>query len=197
MSLYQNHTDRDLLLLLQQNDSNAFAELYDRHAPKVRSIAYSKTNSIDGAQEIVQETFMRLWERRSSLVIDNLPNYLAIAVKYQVINYVKKKVTVEKHNEFYRTFAKISAEETLQAVELKNLYEELEKGISRLPEKTQVVFRLNRLEHKSIAEISEKLNLSQKAIKYHITRSLKELKFYLREFIISISVILILLVESH
>jgi RNA polymerase sigma-70 factor (ECF subfamily) len=192
LSLSQNHTDNELLLLLKQNDEHAFAELYDRHAPKVRSIAYSKTNSIEGAQEIVQETFMRLWERRSSLVIDNLPNYLAVAVKYQVINYIKKQVSVEKHNEFYRTFAKVSAEETLQAVELMNLYDELEKGISRLPKKTQVVFKLNRLEHKSIAEISEKLNLSQKAIKYHITRSLKELKFYLREFIISSSAILVL-----
>ena len=192
MSLYQNHTDSELLLLLKQNDEHAFEELYDRHAPKVRSIAYSKTNSKEGAQEIVQETFMRLWERRSSLVIDNLPNYLAVAVKYQVINYIKKQISVEKHHEFYRTFTKVSAEETLQAVELKNLYDELEKGISRLPKKTQVVFKLNRLEHKSIAEISEKLNLSQKAIKYHITRSLKELKFYLREFIISSSAILVL-----
>jgi len=70
-------------------------------------------------------------------------------------------------------------------VEFSNLHDELEKGIRLLPKKTQVVFKLNRLEHKSIAEIAIELNLSQKAIKYHITRSLKELKYHLREFLFS------------
>ena len=182
---YTHHTDHKLLSLLKQDNEDAFAELYDRHAPKVRSIAYAKTNSIEGAQEIVQETFLRLWERRSILDIDVLPNYLAVAVKYQVINYIKKQVSVNKYADYYKSFVKASSEETMQAVEFSNLHDELEKGIRLLPKKTQVVFKLNRLEHKSIAEIAIELNLSQKAIKYHITRSLKELKYHLREFLFS------------
>ena len=120
------------------------------------------------------------------LQIDNPPNYLAITVKYQVINFIKKQLRVRKHAEYYKTFAKVINEETWQDVELANLYEAIEKGVRTLPEKTQIIFKMSRLEHKSIAEIAEQLNLSQKAIKYHITRSLKELRFHLREFILCI-----------
>lgn len=179
---------------MKQTDETAFAELYSRYAAKVRTIAYAKTNSIEGAQEIVQETFLRLWERRSGLFIDTLPNYLAVAVKYQVINYIKKQVCASKYADYHRSFGKMSSEETLQAVELSNLYDELEKGIRLLPQKTQAVFKLNRLEHKSIAEIATELNLSQKAIKYHITRSLKELKYHLKEFIFSSITVAVLFV---
>lgn len=185
MSPLNNHTDAHLLLLLKQSDEAAFAQIYNRHAPKVRSIAYSKLNSIEGAQEIVQETFMNLWERRYSLNIESLSTYLAVAVKYQVINYIKKQVVIRKHCDYYRSFAKIIGEETSNDVELMNLYEALDAGVKKLPAKTQAVFKLSRLEHKSISEIAIELNLSQKAIKYLITRSLKELRFHLKEFIIS------------
>jgi RNA polymerase sigma-70 factor (ECF subfamily) len=159
----------------------------------VRSIAYSKTNSVEGAREIVQEIFMSLWERRSALKVDTLPNYLTVAVKYQVINYIKKQVLDTKYITYYKSFAKVSGEETLHVVEYKNLTDALEHSVQRLPKKTQVVFKLNRLEGKSIAEIATELKLSEKAIKYHITRSLKELRFYLKEFMFSCSMILMLL----
>jgi RNA polymerase sigma-70 factor (ECF subfamily) len=180
------------LLLLKQSDEAAFAQIYNRHAPKVRSIAYSKLNSIEGAQEIVQETFMNLWERRYSLNIESLSNYLAVSVKYQVINYIKKQVVIRKHSDYYRSFAKVIGEETSNDVELMNLYEALDAGVKKLPAKTQAVFKLSRLEHKSISEIAIELNLSQKAIKYHITRSLKELRFHLKEFIIPATFVLAL-----
>jgi RNA polymerase sigma-70 factor (ECF subfamily) len=181
-----NHTDEVLLARLREHDESAFAELYNRHAPVVRAIAYSKLNSTEGAQEIVQETFMDLWERRETLAIDSLPNYLAVAVRYQVINYIKKQVTVKKYHDYYKTFQKIADEETLHSIEVTTLHEALNKGLSQLPEKTQIIFRLSRFENKSIAEIAGELKLSQQAIKYHITRSLKELKLHLRDFVLSV-----------
>lgn len=193
MSSLKDHTDVDLLLLLTQNDDGAFSELYNRYAPMVRSIAFSKTNSIEGAQEIVQEIFLSMWERRASLKVDTLSNYLIVAVKYQVINYIKRQLRDNKYATYYKTFVKVSGEETLRVVEYKNLTDALEHGVQRLPKKTQVVFKLNRLEGKSIAEIADELKLSEKAIKYHITRSLKELKFYLKEFMISSSILMMLL----
>jgi RNA polymerase sigma-70 factor (ECF subfamily) len=59
----------------------------------------------------------------------------------------------------------------------------LEEGVKELPEKTQEVFRLSRVEGHSVAEIAKRLNLSEKAIEYHITRSRKELRLYLKDFL--------------
>lgn len=181
------------MLRLKEGNEAAFQELYNRYAPTVRAVAYSKLNSVEAAKEIVQEIFMDLWERRSHLNIESLPKYLTVAVKYQVINHFKKQITIKKHAHYYKTFERIVGEETLQEVEFESLQEALEKGMSRLPPKTQTIFKLSRVEHKSIAEIADELNLSQQAIKYHITQSLKELRLHLKDFIVSVGILVALL----
>ena len=187
MSPFKDHTDQQLLASIKLDDDNAFVELYNRHSRKVRALAFSKVNSLEATQEIVQDIFSDIWERRHSLDIQAVPNYLSIAVKYRVINLVKSQVSFRKHSNLYKAFVKLSEEETLETVQFHDLSEALEESVQKLPEKTQLVFRLNRLEGKSIPEIATKLNLSEKAIRYHISRSLKELRFHLKEFLISLS----------
>ena len=190
MGRLKNYTDQDLLALIRKDDNEAFAELYSRYSPKVRALAFSKLNSIEATQEIVQEIFSGIWERRESLYIEAVPNYLAVAVRYRAINYIKGQLAFRKYSNLYKSFVKVSEEETLETVQFHNLTEAIEESVEKLPEKTQLVFRLNRMEGKSIAEIAIKLKLSEKAIKYHISRSIKELRFHLKEFLISLTMIL-------
>lgn len=191
MNYYKHYTDHELLALIKGDDDLAFAELYNRYSKKIRALAFSKVNSLEATQEIVQDIFSDVWERRHSLNIQTVPNYLSVAVKYRVINYIKSTVSFRKHSNFYKAFIKVSEEETLKTVQFNDLSTALEVGVQKLPEKTKLVFRLNRLEGKSIAEIAIKLNLSEKAIRYHISRSLKELRFHLKEFLISVTVFFI------
>jgi RNA polymerase sigma-70 factor (ECF subfamily) len=160
----KNYTDQELLTLIRKDDDEAFAELYNRYATKVRSLAFSKVNSIEATQEIVQEIFSGIWERRESLHIEAVPNYLAVAVKYRAINYIKSQLAFRKYSNLYKAFVKVSEEETLETVQFHNLTEAIEETVQKLPEKTQLVFRLNRMEGKSIAEIAIKLKLSEKAL---------------------------------
>ena len=74
-------------------------------------------------------------------------------------------------------------------IEYNDLARALEEKVKVLPEKTQEVFRLNRLEGRSVSEIANQLNLSEKAIEYHITRSRKELKLLLKDFLVLICVV--------
>lgn len=185
-----NHTDQFLLSLLKEGNELAFSELYRRYAPRLIAMAYAKLNSKDAAKEIVQETFMDLWTRRSTLQIDLLPNYLSVAVKYKVLSYIRNQSTAERHYFYYKAFIKISDEQTANDVNFHALKNAIEEGIKKLPDKTQTVFRMSRLEHLSIAEIASVLKLSEKAIKYHITRSLKELRLHLKEYILLLSIFL-------
>ncbi len=57
------------------------------------------------------------------------------------------------------------------------------KAIHQLPEKTQIIFNLSRSENYTIKQISESMHLSEKAVEYHITKSLTQLRFYLKEII--------------
>lgn len=63
------------------------------------------------------------------------------------------------------------------------LSQAIEKAIATLPEKTRQVFRLSRFDHLSIREIATNLNISEKAVEYHITQSLKTLRFYLKDYL--------------
>jgi len=178
----RRHTDEELLSLMAQNDEGAFIELYNRYAGKARALAFSKVNSRDIASEIVQNIFTNLWERRGVLKVNVFSHYLSVAVRYQVINHIKTQISHNNHKVFYKAFVKVSEEDTLEVVQFNDLSEALEEGVQKLPEKTQIVFRLSRLEGKSISEIALMLNLSEKAIKYHISRSLKELRLHLKDY---------------
>lgn len=183
MKVFHFYTDEQLLSLMAQDDEGAFIELYNRYATKGRALALSKCNSKETASEIVQNIFTTLWERRRELRVDTFSNYLSVSVRYQVINHIKTRISHNNHKVFYKAFLKVSEEQTLDSVQFNDLSQALEEGVQKLPEKTQIVFRLNRFEGKSISEIAGMMNLSEKAIKYHISRSLKELRLHLKEYL--------------
>jgi RNA polymerase sigma-70 factor (family 1) len=185
VNLFSNYTDEELLSLIKRDDKEAFDALFNKYSRKVSSFAFSKVNSEDVTQEIVQDIFTNIWEKRHSLNIASVPGYLFTAVKYEAINHIKKELTHRKHHKLYKAFVSI------RSVQFNDLKDALEEGVAKLPAKTQLVFNLSRLEGKSIAEIALKLNLSEKAIKYHISRSLKELRLYLKEFLISIALFIL------
>jgi RNA polymerase sigma-70 factor (family 1) len=181
---YKVCTDEELLSFLRKDDERAFAELFERYWKKARAMAYSRLSSEEITKEIVQDVFSSLWERRKTLHILNFSFYLSSAVKYKVINHIKHEAIHNRFTEYYKNFVTINAEQTLESVTGNELNELLESGLRKLPEKTQRVFRMSRFEGRSVLEIASSLNLSEKAIQYHISRSLRELRFYLRDFIV-------------
>ena len=63
-----------------------------------------------------------------------------------------------------------------------DLQKAVEEAMKQLPEKTLEVFRMSRFEEKSVREIAEIMKLSEKAVEYHITKSLKVLKEHLNQY---------------
>jgi RNA polymerase sigma-70 factor (ECF subfamily) len=117
-------------------------------------------------------------------VIHDLTNYLFAASRRRVLNHVRSKSVREKYADYYRSFSEFEETVTEKAVHYEELTNEVEKVLRRLPEKTQQVFRLNRLEGYSIDEISDYLKLPKRTIGYHLTKSLKEFRVYLKDFIL-------------
>lgn len=178
------YSDDALLKLVANDDETAFEELFDRYWEKAHCIASSKLQSRETAQEIVHDLFLNFWQRRHSLEISNFSHYLHVSVKYKVITYINQQVSRKRYFEDYRRQTVSSEEETRMRVEYNELVKVLEEKMKALPEKTQEVFRMNRLEGRSVSEIANLLNLSEKAIEYHITRSRKELRLLLKDFLI-------------
>ena len=76
------------------------------------------------------------------------------------------------------------------AIDYDDLLADIQRGMQELPEKSKQVFALHRMEGWSVPEIASFLNLSEKAIQYHLTRSVKKLKVHLKNSILSIIVLL-------
>lgn len=184
MSILKNDTDLHLLSLIRQNDHKAFETLFDRYWYRMFKYAMSVLRSREEAEEIVQDLFACLWQKRHELAILNLSHYLFVAVRRKIIDRARSKFTQAKYWEYYKTHIPEYDLNTEDAVAYNELSHELETAIGILPEKSQQIFRLSRFEGRSVAEISRLLKLSERAIEYHITRSLKHLRLHLRNFIL-------------
>ncbi|MBJ6108438.1 sigma-70 family RNA polymerase sigma factor [Hymenobacter sp. BT523] len=171
---------------MQESDERAFAEIYTRYSYQLFTVAYGKLKSKEAAEELAQDLFENLWEKRRSAQIQQLKPYLFSAIRYRVINYIKS----EKVRTSYELFCRLTLTDadtgTEATVALNDLNEALAAGMQHLSEKTQEVFRLSRLEQCTIPEISVRVNLSEKTVEYHLRKSLKLMRSYLRNFLLTV-----------
>lgn len=177
-----NPEEHDLLFSrLKNGDELAYAEIYHNHSKFLLQIAYQKTKDKIVAEDLVQNIFIYIWEKRESLAVKDARHYLLGCLKYSVINYIRSQIVENKYIAFSQQ--QQSADNDIYSkIEVNDLSDILEKGISSLPEKTQEIFRLSRFEHQSTKKISLGLNISEKTVEYHITRSLKFIKAYLKNY---------------
>ncbi|HEY1055656.1 RNA polymerase sigma-70 factor [Emticicia fontis] len=164
-------------------DKEAFGEIYRRYWRKLFQKAHRKIYAKEEVEELVQDLFVTLWEKRATQKIQTLEPYLFTALKYQIITHIKKQVLEEK----FVAYATTESDEEENSLEEKIAYDDLtqsiEQAIEQLPEKTQHIFRLNRLEGKSTKEIVEILNIPERTVEYHISQSLRFMREHLKEFL--------------
>jgi RNA polymerase sigma-70 factor (family 1) len=180
---------------MRHGDKGAFAELFRRHWSKVHAMTYARVRSVEVTKEIVQDLFMSLWEKRATLVIDNLSAYLYTAIKNRVVNYVEAQIIRKKHWDYYKRMIPEHYRVAQNDASVNELIEAIQLGMDHLPEKSKKVFVLNRMEGRSIAEIAHLLNLSEKAIQYHLTQSIKKLRLHLKDYIVLGSLFLDMLLK--
>ncbi|WP_097127092.1 RNA polymerase sigma-70 factor [Spirosoma fluviale] len=182
---YKSLPDELLLLYLRTGDENAFREIYLRYWKKLFSVARQKIQALDAVEELVQDIFLRLWERRDSLQIDRLDAYLFTAVRYACINHLKSTLVREKYVDYAYAHYNDASYTTDEQLDLDELMGAVEQQLNDLPEKTRQIFRLNRLEYQSVKEISTHLKVPERTVEYHISQALKSLRVYLRDYLLT------------
>ena len=172
-----------LLQHLREGSVHAFEQLFRKHWGPLYRTAKAKLRSHDEAEEVVQHIFSALWEKRESLFINNLSHYLNTSLRNRILNMIRDRIPQEKYWNYYKAFIPQHQDMTDQAVAFDDLNDAVALAVSNLPEKSREVFKLSRLEGRSNAEIAGLLHVSEKAIEYHLTKSLKELRLHLRDYI--------------
>lgn len=179
-----SHTENKTVRAFSDNDEEAFLKIYEAYWYKVFLIAYKRLGKKDIAEELTQDLFLKLWEKRHTLKPQNIGGYLFVAIKNSVIDHIHAGLVANKYLDSYKTFRELSSTATQNVVEFDELSEAIEKGLTKLPVKTQKVFKLSRLESWSLDKIARHLHLSEKTVGYHLTKSLKFMRAYLREYLL-------------
>jgi len=176
-------TDEKLLQLIKADDEKAFKEIYSRYWKLLFEAAYRRLASKEVAKELVQATFLRIWEKRHITYINHLQSYLQTTIKNKVINYIAATITHKKYLQYMMDTTAGNYATAESVTHYKDLTVAIERAINLLPEKTRHIFRLSRFDHQSVREIAASLDLSEKAVEYHITQSLKTLRLRLKDFV--------------
>lgn len=191
LNLSPPYTDQQLLDLIRTEDRAAFTELYNRYWDKTFAVAFHRLDDEHEAEEVVQEVFLSIWQRRASIELTHsVATYLSVAVKYKVINHLAKQHRRQLQlNEI--TIAAAETEDTTNNwLTEKELRRQLDHSINQLPEKCRIVFLLSREENKTYAEIAAELNISPKTVEAHMSKALSTLRETLK---VSLPVLLILI----
>jgi RNA polymerase sigma-70 factor (family 1) len=181
-----DHRDKELAQRFRNGDKKAFEEIFDAHWYSLYKNANAILRSHDEAEEIVQELFADLWQRRESLDVADFSGYLFVAMRRRIIDRSRSKLVQAKYWEHCRNHIPTFEETTQDMVAFDELHSTLEEGLRKLPKKSQQIFRLNRIEGRSVSEISRFLQLSERAIEYHLTKSIRELRVHLKNFLVVI-----------
>ena len=163
-------------------DDSTFISIYNRYWYKLYLTCYRRVKDKSVAEELVQDLFMKLWQKRELLKIDQLENYLLASIRNATIDYLKKQMVAGKYLDYQKVYLESTRNSTEEMVELRDLEENLEKGLRVLSGKSEKVFRLYRIDHWSVEKIASHLKLSEKTVHYHLTRSQKFIRTYLQQF---------------
>lgn len=182
MTEYSCYTDEQLLSLLQSGNDEVFTELYNRYWERMVTLAYCKLRSAEDAQDVVQDVFLDLWNRRSGLSVrHNFHTYIAAAVKYRLLTLLARQGRQKTGQDKLRL--KKEDHCTEEWLSYQQLREELEKTVQALPEKCRLVFRLSRDAGLSEKEITHHLNISTKTVEAHLSKALRVLRTSLKVFL--------------
>lgn len=168
---------------LSKGNQLALRWLYDEYAEGLYQLAMQILKEEQHAEEMVQDSFVQLWNRRESLDENsNLKALLFVICRNNSFN--RFKVNQRHRSRFVELEdSKLASswgheEDPLAERDLKDL---IEKVIRKLPLKQQLVFRLSRLEGLSHQEIADRLQISKNTVKNHLIAALKAVKEELQE----------------
>ena len=166
--------DPELTELLKNGDQEAFTVIYNTYWNALFRTAYRILNDRSAAEDIVQNVFVSLWNRRNEATILNLKAYLQQATRYCVYQAIRSK----KHDDsFYERLALVTADIiTDNPLLFKEQQELLQKIIDSLPEDCKTTFRLSREENMSYKQIAALLNISEKTVEKRMSKSLKHIR---------------------
>lgn len=182
--------NKQMAVGLRNRDLEVYKSLFFQYHGRLVLFAYKFTGEMEAARDIVQDTFMALWEKSDTLTIQLSPKaYLFQAVRNRSLNYFRNSST--RHGALARLAERIDREERKVYADFNNpfhsfleleMQEKIGDIIGTMPEKCREIFLLSREKDLKNREIAEKMGISTKMVEKYISRALRTLRLELSEY---------------
>lgn len=172
--------------------SNRFEEIYVSWFSRMKCFALEYVVSEEDAENIVQDVFTELWDRKEVLAYDvNLIAILFTSIKNRCIDLLRHRVVVKEATNLIQEEYQITLRMKLASLELfdqsmlseQDIEKIITEAIDSLPEKCREIFIKSKIEGKKQKEIAEELDISLKTVENQMSIAYKKIRFQLRDYL--------------
>ncbi len=181
MIFEKENNDQFLFAQLRLGKEEAFDFIFRKHYKVLVVRAIQFVHDQDIAQSIVQDCFIRFWEKRLELSnVEDLHSYLYFMVRNRCIDHLREQkrrhqVSISEQSDF-------TENDTEENIDANDLDLHLWQEIAKLPERCRMAFEFSRIDGFTYSQIAHKMGISDKAVEALISRALKVLRANLTDF---------------
>ncbi|MBD0286976.1 MAG: sigma-70 family RNA polymerase sigma factor [Flavisolibacter sp.] len=172
--------DNELVIRLREDDVGAFNALYWKYHQAVYANIFKLTKEVEVTQDILQEVFIALWEKRSSIDINQTVSGWLFVVSYnKSISYLKRALKESVISNEWNEEMQPAEESEINVREVQ--LQLLEDALGQLSPQKKKVFELCKLQGKSYEETARELNISKHTVKEYLSAAIANVKEYIKE----------------
>lgn len=169
---------KSLQAQIASGNQQAFAGLFRLFYSKLHSFCMQYVHVKEVAEEITNDVFIKLWNRREEILqVNNLSTYLFVAIKNYSLNYLKQyshlHVAVEDTG---GVSGLINRNDPEQQLEWKEISFQLNQAIDNLPDQSRTIFKLVKEDGFRYKEVAEILGISPRTVETQLFRAIKKLQ---------------------
>lgn len=177
MKDYQNLQDSELAVLLREGDDAAFIEIYERYNGLLYAYAYRKLREKQESEDVVQDVFIGLWEKREKFVLKTyLSGFLYKSVLNKILDIWKHNKVVTEHAALHMLQINTDTIETDFLIREKEIAAMIAKEIAAMPPRMREIYELKYQQYESTKNIASQLGISEHTVSNQLKNAAKHLK---------------------
>ena len=179
------YNDGQLIRLIRNGDEPAFDRVFILYFKNLHAYAATIIKDNEAAEEVIQNVFCRIWEKRHQLNPDGyLKSFLYRAVHNECLNYLKHQRVRSTFQVYYTEQAEQREGNLSKEIQASELEQHIHRAVHELPDKCRAIFQLSRFEQLRYQQIADQLNISVKTVENQMGKALKLLRLKLADFLI-------------
>lgn len=190
MVVYDLYGEKLLLQKIADGSEQAFRKVFELYKSRVYTFVVHFTKSDADAEEIVQDTFLTIWQKRDDLLqIEHPRNYIYTVARHKTYDHLRKLARNEKLLRQHWESTQIHGNVTEEFLDVREHLHFIHKALAQLSAQKQLIFKLSRFEGKGHLEIAATTGLSKSRVKNIIVEVNGHIKSYLKEHSLFLSVL--------